>query len=225
MDMQYAQRITNALNLPDEAAFWQTQLNALASNYHAWFWTRNDAVSEHTYRLFRSSTGKREEPDRSWNLQGLVLPPALLTVGERDTFLRLFRASVNRDTPFLIGQLAGFPKYNFTQRGIWQYGTPDEAALMAEAALRDTTLAGEFSENYLQNFPPVPTGVMPSVFGAAQVLDGALWHNGIIGDGFSLLAPLSGAVGVMNLHVPAARSAGDAQPTPEASIDILFDSY
>ena len=224
MDMLYAQRITNTLNLPEETAFWQGQINALDASYHVWFWTRSDAVSEHTYRLFRATAGKREEPDRSWNLQGLVLPPALLTVGERDTFLRLFRASINRGTPFLIGQLAGFPKYNFTQRGIWQYGAPDETTLMAESALRDTTLAGEFSENYLQNFPPAPTGVTPSVFGAAQILDGALWRNGVIGDGSSLLAPLPGAVGVMNLHVPAAMTTGEARPTPETSIDVLFDS-
>lgn len=224
MDMLYAQRIAGALNQPEETAFWQSRINALAADYQSWFWTRSDAISEHTYRLFRATAGKREEPDRSWNLQGLVLPPALLTVGERDTFLRLFRASVNRSTPFLIGQLSGFPKYNFTQRGIWQYGTPDEAALMAESALRDTTLAGEFSENYLQNFPPTPSGVTPSVFGAAQILDGALWHNGVIGEGSSLLAPLPGAVGVMNIHVPAATLKIGAQAPLDTSIDVLFDS-
>ncbi len=224
MDMRYAQRIADVLNMPDETIFWQNQITALSADYHKWFWTRTDGPSEHTYRLFRASAGKREEPDRSWNLQGLVLPPALLTAGERDTFLRLFRASLNRATPFLIGQLAGFPKYNFTQRGVWQYGTPDEAALMAESALRDVTLAGQFSENYFQNFPPAPTGVTPSIFGAAQILDGGLWHNGVIGEGVSLLAPLPGAVGVMNLRVRASMPAAGTNTPQTAPVDVLFDS-
>ena len=85
---------------------------------------------------------------------------------------------------------------------MWQYGKPKEAALLIDSALRDTTLAGEFSENYTQNLPPLPVGVVPSVFGAAQIIDNALWHDGVMhGDGLPTVVRIADARGVRNVRL------------------------
>lgn len=199
MDALFASRIAKALQLPGEDGFWQAQVEELSANYHRWFWDKSGARA---YRIYYDLTGKQEEADRSRNLQSLVLPATLLKQPEKETLLKIFRASLHHDIAFLVPELAGFPKYNYTLRGIWQYGSPQEASSMAQASVREITLAGEFSENYYQDFPPRPTGVTPSVFGAAQILDGSLWHNGIIvGDGLPIVAHLPHATGVENLRL------------------------
>jgi len=198
MDMDYARRIAQALSMPEEVRFWQARSAEMAGDYHHWFWDKQGR----DYRLYRTSTGKGESPDQPWNLQGLVLPPDILSQQERNSLLRLFRSSVRRDIPFLIPGLAGFPKYNYTLRGLQQYGTEEETTLMIESAVRDTALAAEFSESYTQAFPPSPVGVVPSVFGAAQMVDGVLWHNGImLGDGLPVLVRVAQARGVCNLRL------------------------
>jgi len=198
MDMGYARRIAQRLGLTAEVTFWTERSAALAADFHRWFW----GPGGKTYRLYDASMARQAEPDRAWNLQGLALPPEILKPEERAAFLKLFRASAGAETPFLIPQLAGFPKYNYTLRGVWQYGEAKEANLMAEAALREVTLAGEFSESYGQQFPPAPTGVVPSLFGAMHILDAALWHNGVcLGEGAPLLTDLAASGGVANLRL------------------------
>jgi hypothetical protein len=62
------------------------------------------------------------------------------------------------------------------------------------------TLANDYGEGYTQEWPPKTLGLSPDVFGAAMIIDAALWHNGIIlGDGLPVIAHVPGAVGVANL--------------------------
>jgi hypothetical protein len=198
MDMQYAIRIGKALGMDDEVAFWKGHIDSLRGDYDRWFW---EGGGKKTYRIYNASSQTRAEADGAWCLEALALPPSLLMDAERDYLLRLFRSQFRADMPFLLPALAGFPKYNLAQRGIWQYGAPVEAAQMAEASLRDVTLAGEFSENYSQSFPPSASGVIPSVFGAAQIIEGSLWHNGInLGDGVPIVMSMPNALGVRGLR-------------------------
>ena len=119
--------------------------------------------------------------------------------------LEVFWAAFDNNLSFAVPALYKYPVYSFTQRGVWQYGLQREAAMMAEIALRDITRAGEFSENYSQGAPPTPQGVTPSVFGAAHIIDAALWHNGVRpGDGLPVLVRMPGMTeesGVENLRV------------------------
>lgn len=179
-DMEYAARIASALKMPDEAAFWQKQRAALAANFHRWFWeTPNGPL----FRLYQTSTGQRTGPNNSWNLQALALPPDILTPAERDSLLASCKAQWTPGLPFFIPGLTRFPNYELTHLGLRQYGAAADAGAMAEAAMRDVTRAGEFSEVYDQNVsPPRPGGVWPSVFGARHIIDGSLWHNGIVAD-------------------------------------------
>jgi len=207
VDMEYARRIASELRLSEEEAFWRERTRALAADFHAWFWSPD---KRRTWRIFRSATGMHEEPDRMWNLQGLALPDTYLLTAERETYLHLYREAIGRGReglPFLIPELAAFPKYNYTLAGIWRHGTPEEAALMAQAASRDAALGDEFSEGYTQTYPPVAVGVKPSLFGALLAIDCAFWRNGLrMGAGSPLLLPVPGAVGVWNLGVHGGRA-------------------
>ena len=77
---------------------------------------------------------------------------------------------------------------------------------MAEAAMRDIAQAGEFSEGYTQTFPPKAVGVIPSLFGALQAIDGALWKNGLrLGIGPPELISMPHSAGVWNLTIRGKR--------------------
>jgi hypothetical protein len=199
MDMVYARRIAQALALPDEEALWKKRLEELYQQYRTWFWERPGATP---VQYFHAGAGKRDPGNVPWTLQGLALPPGVLQDAERDSLLALFRAQFNPDTAFGIPRLTKHPHFIWTLRGAWQYGRREEAALMADVAMRDVTLAGEAAESYSSGFPVRPEGVVPSVFGATLLIDAALWHNGVItGDGLPVLGRLPDAAGVTGLRV------------------------
>lgn len=201
LDMGYARRIAKVLGQPAEDTFWQTRSEALAADYHRWFFDADNRM----FRLYQATTGERGDRNGAWALQALALPPAILRQPQRQSLLKVFRAGFDANLSFAVPALYKYPVYSFTQRGVWQYGLQREAAMMAEIALRDITRAGEFSENYSQGAPPTPQGVTPSVFGAAHIIDAALWHNGVRpGEGLPVLVRLPGMMaesGVENLRV------------------------
>lgn len=194
MDMSYAVRICETLGMTDDAAYWKSEITKLADSYNKWFW---DSPGSVPYRLYSESLGKPLAPSNTWTLPGLVLPPDQLSVPQRDSLLKLLRSSLNDDVPFLTPGLNKHPTYNHTILGAYQYGETTIAAKMAEAAMRSVTLAGEFAESYLSSYPATTEGVTPSVFGAANIIDTALWHNGVvIGDGLPIIANTGDAAGV-----------------------------
>jgi hypothetical protein len=181
LDIGYAMRIADALGMVDEQRFWTDQRSALAENYRRWFWDQPGGVP---WRIFDETTGKRTDRGGSWTLQGLALPPDVLHEPERDSLLAQLRKLRRDSTPFLLPNLTKHATYMLTTRGLLRYGTPDEAVVMAEAAVRDVVRAGEFAEWYEQGDPPAPAGVTPSIFGAAMVIDGWLLRYGIdLGNG------------------------------------------
>lgn len=199
LDMVYTKRICDVLEMPDEKSFWQNEIEKLRASYVQWFWETPGGVP---YRFFNEVTGERRKPDDSWNMQALVLPPDVLGEQERESLLKSLRGHFDENIPFLVYFLNKFPSSNFTIRGVWQYGRPEEVVKMTEAALSTVALADEFSECYSDKFPVTCWGVIPSVFGTTSAIDSALWLNGVfIGDGLPILARTPCAVGVENLTV------------------------
>jgi hypothetical protein len=199
VDMEYAERITRALGMADELAFWQKQQRDLAANYQRWFWPAPGNVA---YRLYMSDTD-RGDPGDTWNLKGLQIPPDLLKPQSRDALLALYRKSINLQLPFLIPPNRNrFGDLEPIALGLFQYGQLDEFRQLTDAILRDVTRAGEFSEYYLTDGPPAAAGVRPSAFGARLMTDSLFWHNGVILDeGLPVLVGVPGAVGVANIPV------------------------
>lgn len=199
MDMFWAMHVCQALNLYEEVAFWREHIDLLAEDYRRWFW--DDPQSEPHF-TFHELTGRHSGDRRSWSLQGLALPEWILGDDRRRSLLVLLRTMMDDRVPFLIRGLNKFPQCNFTMVGAWTHGTPEEAAILAEAGMSAVTMAGEFAECYTDEFPVQVWGVAPSVFGAASIIDCALWHNGVIlGDGLPILARMPNAVGVSNFRL------------------------
>lgn len=176
LDIEYARRIAVALEWPEEERFWAQQSTALAANYRQWFWDKPGAVP---YRIYETSTGTRSDRGGSWTLQGLALPPEVLGVQERDSLLALLRRLRQSERPFLVPGLTKHATYLLAARGMMHYGRADEAREMLEAAARDVVRAGEFAETYEQGASSRPSGVTPSIFGAAMLIDALLLRNGI----------------------------------------------
>ena len=210
MDMQYAGYITDALGMAQESKYWQAQTEELAGKFRQWFW---ETPSGPVYRIYDEQKKQRAAPDNAWCIPAIVLPMGILQQPEKDSLLKLFKSSLNPETPFMIWNLSKHPGMSFTLRGAWQYGFVQETAQYAESIMRDIPAAGEFSEWYNQDaYPPRPIGVTPSVFGATAIIDSALWHNGIMyGDGLPVLVRLPNASDVSNLSVRGSR------------IDVSFD--
>lgn len=199
IDAEFATRIASALNMPDEESLWRDKIKALAADADKWFW---DEKGTGPYEIYDSSNGGRAALHSSWNLQAIALPKGLLTDAHAKSNLDLFRSMIKPNAPFAGTNVCKHPTYEFTMLGAWRHGLIEDAAVTAEAIMREITMAGEFSECYSFTFPPKPEGVIPSIFGVANIIDGTLWHNGVIvGDGLPIIAHVPGAKGVENLRL------------------------
>jgi hypothetical protein len=199
IDADFAIRIAKVLNMPEEEKLWQTKIKELAANADKWFYDDNGSGP---YEMFDANTNTRSAFHNSWTLQAIVLPKGLLSEAHEKSNLDLFKSMLNPNAPFAGMVLAKHPSYEFITLGAWNHGLADDAAVMAEAIMREITMAGEFSECYSFTFPPNTEGVIPSLFGVANIIDGALWHNGIIvGEGLPIIVHVPGAKGVENIRL------------------------
>jgi hypothetical protein len=198
MDMFWAVRICAVLGMPEEARFWEEWIERLGGDYRRWFWETPGGTPWFTYH---DEQGRHSGERHSWTLQGLALPERVLGEPQKQSLLELLRSMLDDSVPYGIRGLNKHPQINYAMVGVWTYGKPEEAARMAEYAMSAVTMAGEFSECYSDTFPVKCWGVTPSMFGAASMIDCALWHNGIIlGDGLPIIARLPNALGVENLR-------------------------
>ncbi|MCE5315057.1 MAG: hypothetical protein ABFD49_11035 [Armatimonadota bacterium] len=216
MDMQYMIRVCRALDMSQEVDYWNNQIRELADNYHRWFFPRPGGEAYLVY----SEKDQENVPhgkSRTWCLQGITLPPGILWRSDRNTLLSLYRSEMNKDTPFLISYFSKYPHQQFLADGLSFYGFYDDASIIGETAMRDVARAGDFGEVYSEAECPKAEGVVPSVFGAANIIDFTLRHNGVaVSDGLPALINLpdtSGGVCGMrifgkDLNVKCDSSAG-----------------
>lgn len=197
MDMNWMIRVCQALGMTREMAYWRGRMEQLRDDYWRWFW---ETPGGSPYFTYHSEQGRKAGDRHSWTLQGLALPESILGEPQKQSLLTLFRSMVDPGVPFLVRGLNKFPQVNYAMVGLWTYGRPDEVARMAKASMTAVTMAGEFAECYGDTFSAYTWGVTPSMFGAASMIDGALWHNGIlIGDGLPIVVHTPNAVGVDNI--------------------------
>jgi hypothetical protein len=200
LDMDAARKIAAALGMTDEVSFWDRRIQDDYAHYREWFWDTPGGSPRVGYNTEAKGGYSYNHP---WCLQGLALPPDILQAPERDSLLKLMRTLMDPKVPLLFKGATSQPAYNLILRGAWQYGTPEEAVRIAEAAMRDVTLAGELTENYTQDgFPPEGGGVKPNASGGLSLVDAVLLRNGVILDqGLPVLAHLPGARGVENIRL------------------------
>ena len=199
IDAGFATRIANALNMPEEEALWRAKIKELGASADKWFYDDNGTGP---YEIYDGNARTRGALHAAWNLQAIALPKGVLTDAHAKSNLDLFKSMFKPNEPFAGTNLCKHPTYEFTMLGAWRHGLSDDAAVMAEAIMREITMAAEFAECYSFTFPPNPEGVIPSLFGVANIIDGTLWHNGVIvGDGLPIIAHVPGAGGVENMRL------------------------
>lgn len=199
-EIGYARRIAVALGLPDEELFWRKRGDDLVADFRRWFMVPND---NRMYTHFRGNTGAPEgEAVRIDRATHLGLPAGLLLANQEERLKTAVRTTFPADIAFLAPHMPGFPDYHDTLRGMRRLGMPDEADTLAEGAMRDITLSGQFAESYGHSFPPPAVGVQPAANGALMLIDATLTHNGILaGEGLPVVTDVSRVSGVENLRV------------------------
>ncbi len=199
MDMDYAMRICTVLEMPAERRRWQSETRRLMRSMLQWFWeTPHGPVG----RLWDERTQRRFGLNESWCIPSMVLIPHLLPARYGAALVRLFRQHLDPNVAFLIPGLTKHPSLSYTLCGAYRNGMTDETLRLAETILRDIAQSNEFGETYHQRFPPVASGVTPSNFGALNIIDAALWRNGVmVGEGLPELVRLPGSEGVDHLLI------------------------
>jgi hypothetical protein len=175
-DIGFAEQIARSLDMPKEAAFWSREQAGLAADFRRWFW---ETPGGDPYEWYDAKTGKRWGKNSAWTLESLALPLPLLGAEQRDSLLRLSRRLRDDDKPFLIPNLTKQPNLSLPREGLALHGNPGEAEAVAESQMRDIAAADVFAETYDQGDPNLGTGVRPSLFGALNLIDGVLFHNGL----------------------------------------------
>ncbi|GAA2758262.1 hypothetical protein [Actinopolymorpha rutila] len=176
VDTDFARRIADRLNLPDDVAFWDQRFETLNANMYEWFWESPTAQPPQKY-----------DPTTGVKLAGNVMSatPAL-NVRTMDRvhatgLLERFDSIYDPKLP-----LAGFgANTNDVRYGITSYtiygllanGDVDRADTLSNAMLRDIVATNMFAERYQwDESGPFAAGQRPSLFGVATVID-AVWMN------------------------------------------------
>lgn len=67
----------------------------------------------------------------------------------------------------------------YTFYGLWEQHLEEEAVILAETAARDVTLSGFLAEEYNTAHGIIqPSGVRPSIFGCALLIESLLFLDG-----------------------------------------------
>ncbi|GBF73413.1 hypothetical protein PA598K_01702 [Paenibacillus sp. 598K] len=173
IDISYYIQIAQLLGMQEEIPLWQETYAALLHDYTTWFW---DTPGGFPHQYYDVATGIRKPGCTAWVLTGVHLPS--LESPYTDSLIRRFQAEFAPSKPF--GGLA-YPKHpdvNFDIYGLIRLGYAEEARQLIEVCIRDVTRSGFFAEQYDVEDLPHPTGVRPSIFGCAQLIECVLLKNG-----------------------------------------------
>ncbi|MBR4748139.1 MAG: hypothetical protein IK083_01010 [Abditibacteriota bacterium] len=171
-DMGYMMKICNALKNGDTAYFTDMR-SRLYEDMVKWFWKERGGDAHRVYR---------SEPmgaHNTWTLVALSLAYDILGEPEKKSLLALFDEKLERTRPLLLENFSKHPSRQLLMRGLYWCGRFDDAVLIAESTLRDITEAGEFAESYNNGGEIRPEGVVPSIFGCANVIDSCMWLNNL----------------------------------------------
>ncbi len=216
MDMNYAMRICTVLSKEAERSRWLNETRRLARAMLHWFWQTPDGPVN---RLWDDNTQRRSGTNESWCIPSIVLAPNPLSQRHGAALIKLLKQRLDPQVAFLISGLTKHPSLSYTLCGAYRNGLVNETLRLAETIMRDITQADDFGETYHQNFPPKASGVVPSNFGALNIIDATLWRNGVmVGEGLPELVRLPGSAGVNHLVIRGLRLSVRYEPQERVSI-------
>ncbi|MGO2360184.1 MAG: hypothetical protein ACTH6N_03545 [Brachybacterium tyrofermentans] len=209
-DLQYAQKIAEELDMPEDAARWQDLRASVLEDYADWFFSEDGRLLSVHYleNSHEDATG-----DPIAEVTGLVLDDVPEDVDERVE--DRFAGTYDPDAEF-----AGFaekalkaPHWQLTTIGLLARDRGQEAGILANAVLRDIVRSGRFAEVYQAadgtlGDRPIGRGVWPSTFGIDALIDAIWMNNGVrTDDGKPAAVDVEGLGG----HVSGLRHLGEVQ--------------
>ncbi len=174
IDIKYMMKITEVVK-PDDTAVWQKKYDALLENYKKWFF----APDGKTYQYCDKINLTRSKGNTIWVTKGFYIPE--LTGEFEDKLAERFNTEYKKDAPFCGFFAVKYPDTSHTIYGLLNRGETfkKQAGALIETCARDVARVGMFAENYTNDAMPLPTGVRPSLFGCAMLIDSMLLKSGV----------------------------------------------
>lgn len=172
VDMDYMTKIARVLGKDDAAGMWQKKRSDYIRNWYRWFWKTPDSLP---VQFADNWDGRGGFPVQITS--GLVIPE--LDGEYLDSMMKLFYAIYDPSKPFAGFEAPKYPDVDFTVYGLLADGKDMEAKVIMESFIRDVARSGVFAETYFnRDGMPEPSGVRPSIFGLAGVIDFTVLKDG-----------------------------------------------
>lgn len=183
VDMEYMSKIAKVLGKDKESAKWLSKRSDYILKYKEWFWATPQTMPVQFLNNYPQRGGFPIQIT-----SGLVLKE--LDGDYLDSMMDLFYSIYDPNKVFAGIAAPKYPDMDFTIYGLMDKGKTKEAKVMMETFIRDVALTGEvFAETYFdKDGLPDPSGVRPSIFGLAGVIDFVMMRNNYM---FTKGAPLA----------------------------------
>lgn len=173
IDIEYFRRLCRELGQETEERAWKSRQCELYAHMASWFFQGADSPCQYYYR----ESGLRNAGNPLTVTKALHIPHLKET--EASALKTAFFAAYQPDEPF--GGFQGVKAENmaYTFYGLWEQHLEEEAVILAETAARDVTLSGFLAEEYNTAHGIIqPSGVRPSIFGCALLIESLLFLDG-----------------------------------------------
>ncbi len=219
IDLKYMMEIAAVTGHEADIPMWQETYDALLENYRKWFFDANMKA----YQYCSKSTYARSYGNTLWVTKGLYLPELGKTY--ENSLIRRFREDYDKNSPFGGFALVKYPDVCHTMYGLIDRGYSEIASTFVELCLRDVVRVGMFAENYDgTTAKPTMSGVRPSIFGCAMLIDTVLMSNGFMYETGLLKAVNIGfSGGVCNIHMRGQECSVAVNAETQCAVVIMGD--
>ncbi|MDL2256060.1 hypothetical protein LJC44_03650 [Parabacteroides sp. OttesenSCG-928-G06] len=170
-DIKYMSSIATALGLDADAGIWKNKYEQLYRDYLGWFWKTPQSLPVQHVNQY-----KKRDTNVIQITTGLFVEE--LSGDYYDSMLGLFYKHYDTDKPFAGFTAAKYPDVSYTVYGLIEKNKTELACGLLEANIRDIIISNVFAETYLiKDSIGVPSGVRPSIFGMASIIDFVLLKN------------------------------------------------
>ncbi|MBO5274573.1 MAG: hypothetical protein J6I45_08180 [Clostridia bacterium] len=197
VDIKYMIEIARVTGREDDIPMWEEIYNDHLEMYRIWFF--DDAGNAYQYSS-KSNPNNRALGNTIWTSKGMLVDG----LGEPYTewIFDRFAADYDIDKAFCGFDMIKHPDTSHTIYGLIKCGYEKPAIFLTETCARDMLRVGMFSENYHPTEYPAPSGVRPSIFGCAMLIDCVLMMNGYMSsDGQAMVLNLFGDGGVVGIRM------------------------
>jgi len=181
IDIDYMIKISEVVQDEFVAYEWEDKKMDFFDDCLSWFWVTPDS---RPVQYYNTETGDRAYGNLYWVTKGLHVDLLKNKTDYLNSMYSAFSSNFNPDYNF-GGISLGYPKYpdmGYTLYGLIDNSKIENATNLIDIGIRDIVRSGnwlaesyEISSNWGN---PYPTGVRPSTFGAAMIIDFVMIKNG-----------------------------------------------